>query len=122
MPVSTREKYFEDLTQELNPTVWVTEWMSHVLMDVELSLHKGEDMVMHTCLKGIRHCLSTRGFGTDLVQKIVDAAPYTDEEKVAFNQAFRGESSVIQHRNVEPVVLLAIHCFLHVAFTYEQQK
>ena len=118
MIVSTRRKYFEQLTDERNPTIWVTEWMSNVLLDVELSLDLHAEVVIRTCVEGLRKVMSARAFKDELVHKIVAAAPCDDTAKETFHCALRGEPMVIPHRDIEMVVLLAIHCFLHVAFTY----
>jgi hypothetical protein len=115
----TRNDYFEQLKQELNPTIWVTEWMSYRLMDVEFSLDQSAEAVIRLCLEGTREFLSARSFGGDLVEKIVNTAPYTTETKLSFNRAFKDDLIDFQDGDLESGVKLALYCFLHVAFTYK---
>jgi len=117
--IPTREEYFEHLKRELNPTIWVTDWMSHRLMNVEFSLDQNAETVIKVCLEGIRGFLSARSFGSDLVEKIVDAAPYTAKAKLSFNRVFKSDLVELQDGDLEADVNLALYCFLHVAFTYK---
>lgn len=115
----TWDDYFEKLKRELNPTIWVTEWMNHRLMDVEFSLDQSAEAVIQHCLEGIRNFLSARSFGSDLVKKIVDIAPFATETKLSFSRAFKDDLIDFQDGDLESGVRLALYCFLHVAFTYK---
>lgn len=117
---SSRPAYFEKLKQELNPTIWVTEWLSHRLMDVEWVLDESAEKTISHCISGIDEILTARGFEKDLVYEILGKAAESQQTKAEFERAWQNQLSFIESQDIDALASLSIYCFLHVAFTHKR--
>jgi hypothetical protein len=117
---SPRAGFFAKLKEELNPTIWVTEWLSHRLMDVEWVLDESAEKTINHCISGIDEILTARGFENGLVHEILEKATEPSQTKAEFERAWQQQALVIESQDIDALALLSIYCFLHIAFTYER--
>lgn len=120
MNESIRLDYFRSIQRELNPSIFVTEWMSHRLMDVEWSIGENANDTTKRCILGINEFLTARNFTPDLVQKVLINAPASPSTKSEFTNLWQHPDLPIESTDADALALLAIYCFTHVAFTYER--
>lgn len=111
-----REIYFRKLKQELNPSIFVGDILSHIVMNVEWSLDEDAEVVVSACVNGSAETLQTRGLGANVVRKVVDAAPFSEIAKAELEIVFKNPKTTAVSCDPENLALLSIYCFLHVAF------
>jgi hypothetical protein len=118
MDEATRQNYFEELQEKLNPTIWVTEWLSYRLLDVQLSIYEGDEETIRQCIKSSIEILEARNLKTDPPMEFISSAPVNDETKADFEMAWTHANEPIKSKNIDALSTLSIYCFLHVAFNY----
>lgn len=111
--------YYNTLKRELNPTVFVTEWMSYKLWDVELAMHGSADEVISQCISGIKDFAEARSYSAGQIDEWIDGAPAQDLTKSEFRRAFTNTGASIESQDVEALTIMAVYCFLQIAFDFD---
>jgi hypothetical protein len=108
-------EFFWKLREELNPTIFTTEWLGNHLLAVDFAIGDRPRAVIEACVAGAREILDARRFPAVVLTQIVESSDFRADVKRDFLQAWNAQ-------NWEPsdaVQLLAIYAFSHVAFRYE---
>lgn len=111
--------YYRTLERELNPSIFVTEWMGQKLWNVELAMHSGSHEVVRQCVLGIQDFLEVRSWKDDYVGNLIAGAPATAAVKSEFRRAFDSAGANIESRDLKALMILSVYCFLHAAFEFD---
>ena len=101
-------EYFQTLRREKNPSLWVTDWMSQRLMDVEWSLDSGAEAVIELCIENNKEFIQARGFNSQAVTEILINFPYPEQVKADYRLMFNKDAAAVQASVGEELVLLSI--------------
>jgi hypothetical protein len=112
--------YYALLQEELNPTIFVTEWVSHRLMNVEWSISGNLSETTEICISEIREILAARGLNEELLLEIVSMSKSSEELRGDFMRAWNSPVSLAETGNVKGLAQLAVYCFSHIIFKYER--
>jgi hypothetical protein len=108
--------YYARLRDELNPGLFVSEYMSHRIMNVEWSIAGDPVETIRTCIFEIRVILATRGFSEKPLLEILARSSSGDELKKDFLYVWNCNAGIHTLPKLESLAVLAIYCFTQVLF------
>lgn len=120
MSVEELSAYYAQLRERLNSNNFVTEWLSHRVMNVEWAISGDFFETIGTCICEIREVMAARGFEEDLLMELLLVANVGDGLRGEFMQAWNSQISLAEVHDLESLAELAVFCFSHVIYRYER--
>lgn len=108
--------YYARLRDELNPGLFVSESMSHRIMNVEWSIAGDPVETIRTCIFEIREVLAARGSSENPLLEILTKSSSGDELKKDFLRVWNCNTEIHTLPKLESLAVLAIYCFTQVLF------
>ena len=118
MQAASRTDYWQKLQDELNPAVFVTEWLDLQLMSVQRTINKTTNELVLACVEGVKVLLQARREDRALLERIVTEADAAELIKAEFRLACGDPGLFCAKDASEETARFAIFCYLRVAFAY----
>lgn len=108
--------YYDKLREELNPSIFVSERVSHWLMNVEWSISEKFAETVDTCVSQIREIIVAWGLSENLLFEVLSTSPANSTARTDFLRIWNAQILSNEAHEIEAVAELAIYCFTHIVF------
>ena len=109
--------YYDKLREELNPSIFVSERVSHWVMNVEWSISEKFVETVDTCVSQIREIFVAWGFSENLLFEVLSTSPTNSTVRTDFLHIWNSQILSNEAHEIEAVAELAVHCFTHIVFS-----
>lgn len=108
---------FGKLRAELNPSIFVSDRVSHWLMKVEWSITEKFTETVDTCISLIREILIAWGLGEELLFEVLSTSPANSSIRTEFLRIWKSQVPSTEANEIEELAALAVYCFTHIVFS-----
>lgn len=109
--------YYGKLRAELNPSIFVSDRVSHWLMNVEWSISEKFTETVDTCISLIREILIAWGLGEELLFEVLSTSPASSSIHTEFLRIWNSQIPSTEAHDIEELAVLAVYCFAHIVFS-----
>jgi hypothetical protein len=112
--------FYANLRDVLNPSFFVSESVSHRVMNVEWAIAGDSAETIRTCIFEIKEVMAARGFGNDLLLEVLTQSSSGEALQNNFLRIWYSRATIDELPELESLAVLAVYCFTQILFKDER--